>query len=1081
MVTITGNVYDITHTAAATNTFVRFRLRNYTGTLPRVLGTGALLPGITVGGEVSYDFTPAASTGLVTGTVYGNDAIDPANTYYAVEFYANGRCAYSADFLLTGSSFNFNTATPLIVPLTPAVGAVGVFGASGTTHSVGLVPDPGSVAGVTKFLREDSTWNDPSGISSGGVQYADTFSGADAGAKIIAAIAAAVTAEGKIVNARGLTGTQSSSAVIDIPANITLLLGHVSLTVPQITIAGGADGGAILGLGTTDRPFSSGATAVTKIIGSAANPVIMFDGSGASNGIQGWQLRNFMIDGASVATYGVYLDTVHNSTFDNVSVRNVTISAWFGGTSTTTTPLGTVFNTFIHLRGSDNPQCFVMDSNPGKTADFTQNSFFDTHFNFGVGASTGDAFDFVGADGNWFYGLVLYRDSGTGKTIRFRNATSTHFGGFNNVIWNFNASAGAEPICETATINAIYGYDLGNAQTYPTLQGTGKCVIQLTGPTDTVGTVLPNASYLTWWNSAGTGVTGVMNMDVSDILNFTASGSGHYRFYDTAGGNVTLDLDVNGYLTAKSYVDSLVGFKVNGSALSVDNLADGTTYKKFTAAGHTQLLLRNISDGNFVWNPGFEDGASFWQATTGVSIVTNATNAYTGNKYLQLSSATGVLMYHIDDAGTTKYWEVNPDDSLSFGGWIYRESGDGTCRIILETFDKDKVSTGYPSSSNVTTSGSWQFVTGTYTVASGVKYVALACQFYGATGATVVRYDDVHLRLEVPVFIASGTTHAVGLVPDPGASSGTTKYLREDATWQTPPGTGGGTVNSVGLSTDAAWLTVGSSPVTDSGTITLNKTDGLTANYVLASPDGMTGKVTLRALVAADIPNLSATKITSGAVALARGGTAADLSATGAATHVLAQAADHSISARALVSADIPNNAADTSGSSATCTGTAAKTNALNSATTVVNVSSATAPTAGQVLKATSGTAATWQSRTIGISYVIDGGGAVVGTGAYGQLNIPFACTVTGWVLTANQSGDAVVDIKRATYANFPGSLASIAGTDKPTLSTAQKNENLSISSWGSTAIAAGDQIQFYVDSAATVTRLNLTLVCTIP
>ena len=42
-------------------------------------------------------------------------------------------------------------------------------------------------------------------------------------------------------------------------------------------------------------------------------------------------------------------------------------------------------------------------------------------------------------------------------------------------------------------------------------------------------------------------------------------------------------------------------------------------------------------------------------------------------------------------------------------------------------------------------------------------------------------------------------------------------------------------------------------------------------------------------------------------------------------------------------------------------TGKSAKTDALNSATTAVNVSSATAPTAGQILTATSGTAATWQ------------------------------------------------------------------------------------------------------------------------
>lgn len=31
-----------------------------------------------------------------------------------------------------------------------------------------------------------------------------------------------------------------------------------------------------------------------------------------------------------------------------------------------------------------------------------------------------------------------------------------------------------------------------------------------------------------------------------------------------------------------------------------------------------------------------------------------------------------------------------------------------------------------------------------------------------------------------------------GLVPDPGSSPGTTKYLREDSTWQVPPGGAGG-------------------------------------------------------------------------------------------------------------------------------------------------------------------------------------------------------------------------------------------------------------------------------------------------
>lgn len=36
-----------------------------------------------------------------------------------------------------------------------------VMGASGSSHASGLVPDPGSTAGTTKFLREDGTWQIP--------------------------------------------------------------------------------------------------------------------------------------------------------------------------------------------------------------------------------------------------------------------------------------------------------------------------------------------------------------------------------------------------------------------------------------------------------------------------------------------------------------------------------------------------------------------------------------------------------------------------------------------------------------------------------------------------------------------------------------------------------------------------------------------------------------------------------------------------------------------------------------------------------------------------------------------------------
>jgi hypothetical protein len=44
-------------------------------------------------------------------------------------------------------------------------------------------------------------------------------------------------------------------------------------------------------------------------------------------------------------------------------------------------------------------------------------------------------------------------------------------------------------------------------------------------------------------------------------------------------------------------------------------------------------------------------------------------------------------------------------------------------------------------------------------------------------------------------FVGSGGSHASGLVPDPGATVGATKFLREDASWAVPSGGGGGAPN----------------------------------------------------------------------------------------------------------------------------------------------------------------------------------------------------------------------------------------------------------------------------------------------
>jgi len=73
---------------------------------------------------------------------------------------------------------------------------------------------------------------------------------------------------------------------------------------------------------------------------------------------------------------------------------------------------------------------------------------------------------------------------------------------------------------------------------------------------------------------------------------------------------------------------------------------------------------------------------------------------------------------------------------------------------------------------------------------------ALAFTDVSLVGHTHAASDVVSGTLAVarlPVMVASGASHSVGAVPDPGAVAGTSKYLREDGTWNTPPGSGSGT------------------------------------------------------------------------------------------------------------------------------------------------------------------------------------------------------------------------------------------------------------------------------------------------
>ena len=82
--------------------------------------------------------------------------------------------------------------------------------------------------------------------------------------------------------------------------------------------------------------------------------------------------------------------------------------------------------------------------------------------------------------------------------------------------------------------------------------------------------------------------------------------------------------------------------------------------------------------------------------------------------------------------------------------------------------------------------------------------------------------------------------------------------------------------------------------------------------------------------------------------------------------------------------------------------------------------------------------------------------------------------------LLADNTGSMVVDIWKDTYANYPPTASpdSITASAKPTLSSAIKSEDTTLTGW-TTSISAGDTLRFNVDSCSGITRAVLVLTVT--
>jgi hypothetical protein len=157
---------------------------------------------------------------------------------------------------------------------------------------------------------------------------------------------------------------------------------------------------------------------------------------------------------------------------------------------------------------------------------------------------------------------------------------------------------------------------------------------------------------------------------------------------------------------------------------------------------------------------------------------------------------------------------------------------------------------------------------------------------FGRIGAVVAAYGDynsaqvtqgatnlyfTNALTTAAITASSPLSFSSGVVSIAQANGSTNGYL-SSTDWNTFNSKGNATVTNIAMTVPAFLAVTGTPITTGSGTFAIASASGLTANSVLATPNGTTGAVSVRALVANDIPNISAAKITTGVLSPAVGG-----------------------------------------------------------------------------------------------------------------------------------------------------------------------------------------------------------------
>ena len=269
-----------------------------------------------------------------------------------------------------------------------------------------------------------------------------------------------------------------------------------------------------------------------------------------------------------------------------------------------------------------------------------------------------------------------------------------------------------------------------------------------------------------------------------------------WRFYFNAvpggvGDTNGIDLGTGGINLAAGMNYSIAGANIAPLSAKGDLLGFGTVPARIAIGGDGQCLVADSTQPTGLkWAAcGSGGGGGSAPGGVGTNVQFNDNGVFGGVVGFTFNKLTGDL---------TVPGIINASAIQTTGAGAWSVEG-GFAALTAPAAGHSKVGFGASGQLSIAQSGAGSFtdvsLAGHTHAESDVNNLVSDLAGKAAVVHTHVATDVVSGTLaaaRLPVMVASGVGHAVGAVPDAGVTAGTTRYLREDGSWNAPPGGGGG-------------------------------------------------------------------------------------------------------------------------------------------------------------------------------------------------------------------------------------------------------------------------------------------------